>query len=74
MRTIKDENGQIINAGDTVCFVYGIPGRYVEAKVVKRKGKLIALTPGHDPEEETLASVARNYSFWKKESGVSTSG
>lgn len=51
---MRDSDGEEIEAGDWVRFSYGIPPVGVKARVVDRDGKLIVLTPGHNPEECTL--------------------
>lgn len=51
---MTDEDGREVSAGDTIRFGYGIPPVCVEAEVIERNGKLIALTPGHTPKECSL--------------------
>jgi hypothetical protein len=64
-RTIKDDYGVVVTAGCTVGFSYGIPPVHVEAKVIERGGRLIALTPGHNPAECPVASLRRHVGgFW----------
>jgi len=61
-----DDDGVRVRAGDRVRFSYGIPPVAVESKIVQRSGKLIALTPGHNPAECTLRSLRRNVGEWYK--------
>jgi transcriptional regulator with XRE-family HTH domain len=48
---VLDSDGVEVTSGCTVAFSYGIPPRGVSAPVVSRKGKLIAITEGHNPSE-----------------------
>lgn len=65
MRTIKDSDGNIVTAGCHVHFSYGIPPVGVLARVIERNGKLIALTPGHNPKECPVADLKRCVcEFW----------
>lgn len=65
MKAIKDSDGKPVTAGDTVVFSYGIPPVPVRAAVVERDGKLIALTPGHNPKECRVDSLMRHVGdFW----------
>lgn len=57
VKAIRDDEGEIVLDGDLVRFAYGIPPVGVEARIVERKGKLIALTPGHTPHEYPLARL-----------------
>ena len=65
-RKIRDSDGEDVCAGDMITFSYGIPPVRVEAHVIERKGRLIVLTPGHNPEECPLHGL-RHYigEFWK---------
>jgi hypothetical protein len=65
---LKDDDGIPTGAGDAIHFSYGIPPVKVEARVVERDGKLIALCPGHNPPEMNLRSL-RNYvcNWWRVE-------
>jgi hypothetical protein len=56
MRT-KDSDGRWVKAWDMIRFAYGIPPVIVRATVVERDGKLIALTPGHNPAECELRKI-----------------
>lgn len=60
MSRMKDSDGRLVGAGDRIEFTYGIPGVRVEADVVERDGRLIALTPGHSPAECSLRSLKRH--------------
>lgn len=51
---IRDSNGELVREGDVVTFSFGIPPKGVRAEVIRRDGKLIALTPGHNPKECAL--------------------
>jgi hypothetical protein len=57
---LRDDDGQWVTAGDRIRFSFGIPPIAVEAEVIERNGRLIALTPGHTPSECLLRSL-RNY-------------
>ena len=63
---LLDDDGEKVRAGDSVRFSYGIPPIHVIAPIVKRKGRLIALTPGHDPEEMALRNLRRHVGCWYK--------
>lgn len=64
-RKILDDDGVEVVAGCTVHFGYGTPGVAVRAKVIDRDGRLIALTPGHNPTECPVDHLARNVgNFW----------
>ena len=63
----KDSFGEVVKAGDIVSFSYGIPPVGVKAKVVDRDGKLIVLTPGHNPEECNLRSLRTHVGDFYKE-------
>ena len=64
MKTIKDNDGQKVSAGDTIEFTYGIPPVPVKAKIIQRRKSLIALTPGHYPREQNLRSLRRYVGAW----------
>ena len=56
---MRDRDSKVIREGDTLSSCYGIPPTSIEA-TVKRieqygQGRLICLTPGHNPEQCTLA-------------------
>ena len=57
MRLILDEDGNHVEAGDVIRFSYGIPPVRVDAPIVERDGKLIAITKGHNPAESELRSL-----------------
>jgi PAS domain-containing protein len=60
---LRDDDGQRVQAGDSVRFVYGIP----PVAVVQRDGRLVALCPGHTPEECNLRTLRRHVGSWYKE-------
>lgn len=62
-----DDDGERVSAGDTVRFNYGIPPVVVDAKIVQRRGQLIALTPGHDPAECNLRSLRKYVGCWYRQ-------
>jgi hypothetical protein len=59
MKTMHDSDRRKVTAGDKILFSYGIPPVRVIAKVIEENGKLIALTPGHNPERATLTQIRR---------------
>lgn len=64
-RVIKDEDGTEVVAGCVIHFSYGIPPVAVRANVIERGGRLIALTPGHNPTECGVASLRKHVgTFW----------
>lgn len=63
---LLDDNHVPTRAGDTIRFNYGIPPVVVDAKIVKRRGSLIALTPGHDPTECNLRTLRKYVGAWFK--------
>ena len=65
---MKDSDGNVIKAGDTIVFYYGLPPIRVEAPIISRGGKLIALTEGHTPKEIELKKLKTFSEFWKRES------
>lgn len=60
------DDGEWTKAGDAVRFSYGIPPVVVDAKIVRRGGSLVALTPGHDPVEMNLRQLRRHVGGWRK--------
>lgn len=66
MKTIKDDFGEIINPGDFISFSYGIPPVDVKAEIINRDGKLIALTPGHNPSEASLSYIKKWFNIYKE--------
>lgn len=65
MRPIKDSDGVVVKPGDAVRFSYGIPPVGVCAEVIERDGRLIALTPGHNPKECPVSQLKRHVGdFW----------
>jgi hypothetical protein len=67
---LRDDDGEPTGAGDTVRFNYGIPPLVVDAKIVQRRGQLIALTPGHDPTECNLRSLRKYVGNWYKQNAT----
>lgn len=64
-RVIKDDDGGEVVPGCVIRFSYGIPPVAVRATVIERGGRLIALTPGHNPSECGVASLHKHVgSFW----------
>lgn len=64
---MKDIDGNKIKAGDTIVFSYGIPPVRVEAPVVLKNKKLVAITSGHTPSECELKKLKYHVgSFYKK--------
>lgn len=51
MARLTDCDGNPVTDGCIIGFSYGIPPVRVRAKVIKRGGRFIALTPGHNPDE-----------------------
>lgn len=66
MKAIKDDWGNIIKAGDTISFSYGIPPVGVKAKVEERNGILWVLTPEHNPKESKLSYIKKWFNFYKE--------
>lgn len=65
MRAVKDSDGTPVKDSDVVLFSYGIPPVYVRAPVIERDGRLIALTPTHNPEECPVSQLKRHVGdFW----------
>ena len=65
---LLDDDGNHTKAGDVVRFTYGLAPVVVYAKIVQRRGQLIALTPGHDPVECNLRSLRHYVGDWYKQS------
>lgn len=63
-KKLKDNDGVEITAGCTLHFCYGIPPVHVRAKVVRRSGVLIALTPGHTPAEAPVREITPYFDCW----------
>lgn len=66
MRAVRDSEGQEVNHGDVVSFCYGIPPIGVRAPVIRRDGKLIAITKGHNPSETSVSSLHRHVGYFRK--------
>ncbi len=64
---LRDSDGVPTKDGDTVHFNYGIPPVAVNAKIVRRGGSLIVLTPGHNPKECNLRTLRKYVGSWYKE-------
>jgi hypothetical protein len=54
-----DDDGELVCAGDTLRFSYGIPPVGVTANVVRRGKTLMVLTPGHKPTECALKNLRK---------------
>lgn len=63
-KPLVDDDGVEIVAGCILHFGYGIPPVGVDAKVVERDGVLIALTPGHLPDEAPVSHITRFFNCW----------
>lgn len=65
---LKDDYGVPVTPGCSIVFSYGIPPVIVKAEVIERGGRLIALTPGHNPAECPVDEL-RDYvgGFWVHE-------
>jgi len=61
---LLDDDRVPTRAGDTVKFIYGIPPVSIRAKIVARGKSLIALTPGHTPDECNLRTLRRYVGAW----------
>ena len=64
MKQMRDSDRFLGGAGDKVEFKYGIPPVRVIAEVVDVDGELIAMTPGHTPEECPLRDLRRAVGDW----------
>jgi hypothetical protein len=62
--TLLDSDGSEIVAGCHLHFGYGIPPVPVDAEIVERGGKLVALTPGHNPASATVSTIVRDFDCW----------
>ena len=71
---LLDDDGVPVRAGDIVRFNYGIPPVVVDAQIVKRHGRLIALTPGHNPAECNLRTLRKYVGNWYKQNTKLTGG
>lgn len=64
-RKVLDDDGVEVTPGCVLHFSYGIPPVSVRAEVVERNGRLVALTPGHNPSSCGVASLRRHVgNFW----------
>lgn len=69
MAAIRDEDGRAVRIGDKLISSYGIPPREIIGTVVKRRGRLTVLTPGHNPAEVSLREFVEALpSFWIQQS------
>lgn len=65
MARLKDCDGKPVTDGCTIAFSYGTPQIGVRAKVIKRRGRYIALTPGHNPDECPVRELEEHVGgFW----------
>jgi len=62
-----DTAGRKVVAGDRIHFAYGIPPVGVDADVVEKGGRLVAISPPpHKPRESSLESLRRHVGeFWR---------
>ena len=63
-RKLVDDDGIEITAGCVLHFAYGIPPVPVRAEIVERKGRLVALTPGHDPGSAPVSAIVRDFNCY----------
>lgn len=63
---MKDNDGFDVGPGDKISFSYGIPPVRVNGKIVERDGKLIVLTPGHNPAEANLRTLRQHVGAFYK--------
>lgn len=63
---MRDDDGELVQGGDSVQFSYGIPPVRVVAKLVQRRNKLLVLTPGHAPAESNLRNLRKHVGEWFK--------
>lgn len=55
----RTHNGIEIKPGKIAHFIYGIPFVVVNAPIIERDGKLIMLTPDHNPQEMDMEEAMR---------------
>ena len=65
-RVTKDSNGAEVRDGDIIHFAFGIPPVGVDARVVERNGRLIALTPEVTPKECELSKLRKYVGLFYK--------
>lgn len=65
-KRMRDADDEFVQHGDWISFSYGIPPVGVHAEIIERDGKLIALTPGHTPEECSLRALKGHVGAWFK--------
>ncbi len=63
-KTPLDSNGVEIVAGCCLHFGYGAPPVPVYALVIERCGRLVALTPGHNPASAPVSTIVRDFDCW----------
>ena len=63
---MRDDMGEEVKVGDRIAFSYGIPRNYVVARVARRKKRLVALTPGHNPARCNLSELREHVGGWVK--------
>jgi hypothetical protein len=61
-----DDDGTRTYAGDSIRFSFGIPPTLVTAKIIERNGRLVALTPRHNPTECNLRRLRSCVGAWWK--------
>ena len=66
IKTMRDDDGKQVGAGDFVEFSYGMPPTKVVAPIIERDGKLVGLCPGLTPPEFNLRSLRRYVGSWYK--------
>lgn len=72
---IRDADGVEVREGDIVHFSYGIPPVGVNAPIIRRNGKLIAVTKGHNPPECPLRTLEHHVgAFWVERRAVEARG
>jgi hypothetical protein len=63
---MTDDNGKRVQVGDRIAFSYGIPPVPVVAPVVRLRGRLVALMPGHSPGRCELSRLRKYVGGWVK--------
>lgn len=61
-----DNDGEKVEAGDSIYFSFGLPPRCVEGVLFERDGTLIMPTPDLTPKEATIGQLRYHVGgFWK---------